>query len=163
MPKYNLFITFVLAVIATSQLMAEDVVPCEQYDLVVCPHIDSTITYFFGGELKNQQPHVDSIWITGTKEDSTTIYLISYAQPNEKIDLSFLTRNHYLCFAQIGDCVVGQMFGFRGRTPTDTGRSNVSADDIPAQKVIINGQIFIRKNDIYYNIFGSPCAAYTML
>lgn len=93
--------------------------PCSQYTLVVEPHIDSTVTYMFTGELLHNQPYVDSVWITGVREDSATIYLVSYAQPNEKIDLSSLRMGRYFFFAQIEDCVKVRPLNFRGRWATD--------------------------------------------
>ena len=93
--------------------------PCSQYTLVVEPHIDSTVTYMFTGELLHNQPYVDSVWITGVREDSATIYLVSHAQPNEKIDLSSLRMGRYFFFAQIEDCVRVRPLNFRGRWATD--------------------------------------------
>lgn len=94
--------------------------PCSQYTLFVEPHIDSTVTYMFTGELLHNQPYVDSVWITGVREDSATIYLVSYAQPNEKIDLSSSLRmGRYFFFAQIEDCVKVRPLNFRGRWATD--------------------------------------------
>lgn len=149
-----LFITVLLAIAAVEPTRAENADSCSQYSMVVETFIDSTMLYFFAQDPSMEQPHVDSIWIRGTAEYYSTIYLVSYAQPREKIDLSFLERGHYLCYAQIGDCVSVRMFGFRGRTPTGTHNPYACEVQSSVRKVIHNGQLYIVKEGVCYDVLG---------
>lgn len=148
-----LIITVLLSIAAVEPMKAEDVDSCSQYFMVVETFLDSTMHYFFAQDPSQEQPHVDSIWITDTAE-SSTIFLVSYAQPRERIDLSFLERGYYICFAQIGDCVSGRRFGFRGRKPTGTYNPYACEVQSSARKVIHNGQLYIVKDGIYYDVLG---------
>lgn len=92
---------------------------CNQYNLIVSLYVDSTMTYTFSGYQDKEPPHVDSIWITGGLSDSATIYLVSHAQPNEKIDLSFLRRGRYICYAQVEDYITSALIVYRYKSPVD--------------------------------------------
>ncbi len=81
---------------------------CTQYNLSVSVYLDGTIKYTVSGSQDQELLHVDSIWITG--RDTSTIIMVSHAQPQEKIDVSFLPRGSYILFAQIGDCITARRF-----------------------------------------------------
>lgn len=81
---------------------------CTQYNLSVSVYLGGTIKYTVSGSQDQELLHVDSIWITG--RDTSTIIMVSHAQPQEKIDVSFLPRGSYLLFAQIGDCITARQF-----------------------------------------------------
>ena len=100
-------------------MRAEDIIYCSQCSIVVETFLDSTMCYLIAPDPGLEQPYVDSIWIADPTTSPQTIYFTSHAQPRERFDISFLKRNHYVCFAQIGDCVTARMFGFRGRNPED--------------------------------------------
>lgn len=105
------FIVTLFIIVLCTPIWAEDTVdPCAQYFMTVSLHGDNTLTYSLVKSQVYEEPYVDSVWITGTGEDSVIVYITSHAQPREKIDVSSLPLGRYFCFAYIGDCATARLF-----------------------------------------------------
>ena len=82
-------------------LLAEEDADCAQYGADLhCNSWKGVLTYGLSRNGTVTPPHVDSVWVTGP-ESSESVVLISHAQSQEGIDISFLPAGHYVLNVQI--------------------------------------------------------------
>ena len=90
-------------------------ITCADYrhiTMTVSTHqMDSTIRYDISQKGTITPPYVDSVWITTRAKDS--VVFAGHAQSGESIDISFLTGVEYICWIQMGECIISRSFAVR--------------------------------------------------
>ena len=132
------------------QITASD--SCDMYETVSLHSRTSSnqnvLQYWLRNPDNIELPPIDSVWVINPDQE---VVLVSYAQPMEDIDISFLPNWVYVLYIQLGECVKSKTF-FVIRN------QGQALDDIPAEapvyKIIREGQLLIQHNDKTYTVQG---------
>ncbi len=123
---------------------------CDMYETVSLHRRTSSnqnvLQYWLRNPDNIELPPIDSVWVINPDQE---VVLVSYAQPMEDIDISFLPNWIYLLSIQLGECVKSETF-FVIR---NQGQSidNVTSEQPPVYKIIRDGQLYIRREGKTYS------------
>ena len=142
----DFFITY-----SGKQITASD--SCDMYETVSLHSRTSSnqnvLQYWLSNPDNIELPPIDSVWVINPDQE---VVLVSYAQPMEDIDISFLPNWVYVLYIQLGECVKSKVL-FVGRN------QGQALDDItveaPIYKIIRDGQLYIRREGKTYRLDGS--------
>lgn len=106
----------------------------------------NVLQYWLSNPDNIELPPIDSVWVINPDQE---VVLVSYAQPMEDIDISFLPNWVYVLYIQLGECVKSKTF-FVIR---NQGQSidNVTSEQPPVYKIIRDGQLYIRREGKTYS------------
>ena len=155
MKAKNIIMAFFLVVLAIP-IFAEDAKPCDEYYFSCTVHDSNhTMEYSVVGWQHIEEPYVDSVWIVDAY-NPTTIILVSYIQPRERIDISSVPSGRYLCYAQVGECTFARTIMPRNGPRTDVEETQTNSNNqLAPSKFFRDGQLLIEKNGKTYTIQGA--------
>lgn len=134
------------------QITASD--SCDMYETVSLHRRTSSdqnvLQYWLRNPDNIELPPIDSVWVINPDKE---VVLVSHAQPEEDIDISFLPNWLYLLCVQLGECVKSETFW----VIRNQGQSidNVTSEQLPVYKIIRDGQLYIRREGKTYRLDGS--------
>lgn len=133
------------------QITASD--SCDMYETVSLHCRTSSDQNILQYWLRNPQnielPPIDSVWVINPDKE---VVLVSHAQPEEDIDISFLPNWLYLLCVQLGECVKSETFWVIRNQ--GQGLDDMKSEQPPVYKILHDGHILILRDDRTYTITG---------
>ena len=145
-----------LYITSMSQIKADEV-SCDQYVMSVMMWPNQTMSYdLIDRDILQEQeifvrPQVDSAWIS--EINTSNILYITYAQPCDTFDVSFLETGRYFLTVRAVGCIFRKWFTYRDSSYF-TENIQPSTDEVSTQKILHNGQILIQRNGIVFDVLG---------
>jgi hypothetical protein len=129
--------------------------PCEMYrDINMTISLNrNVLRYDLSMNGTTTPPYVDSVWIATGKD--MQIIQTYYVQSGEPIDISFLEKGYYILYIQLGNCVMGRTFIWRGEYGTANQQLQINQES-SVYKVFKNGMLLIIHGDRIYTIQAVP-------
>ena len=126
--------------------------PCLEYqDVAFYVRVQNEYTelqYFVYNPKNVDIPTIDSVWVENKARE---VVFVSYAQPDEIIDISSLPTGIYSLTIQVDGCVTGRVFYVRRKSTQDVDQVTTSSS---ATKFFRDGQVLILRGEKAYTVTG---------